>query len=130
MKPEQLCKAGTEHGHQMALFQWARQSEDDYPELKWMYAIPNGGLRTPAQAAALKAEGVKAGVSDICLPVSRHSYHGLYIEMKKPGGKESAPQIEFGEFLRSQGYLYQCCDHWELARDVIINYMQDGAFYA
>jgi len=123
MKPEDLAKSGTEHGHQMALFQWAQQNLDQYPELVWLYAIPNGGQRNIITAAGLKAEGVKSGVSDICLPVARSTFHGLYIEMKKPGGKESPQQIEFGKFLTAQGYLYKCCDHWNLARDTIISYM-------
>jgi hypothetical protein len=123
MKPEDYANAGTEHAHQVALFMWASQNLDKYPELKWMYAIPNGGERNIAVAGRLKAEGVKSGVSDVCLPVARSVFHGLYIEMKKPGGKESAKQIEFGEFLRIGNYRYECCDHWEKARDVIINYL-------
>ena len=126
MKPELLAKAGTEHSHQMALFQQANFHLDKYPELKWMHAIPNGGGRTPSQAAALKAEGVKPGISDVCLPVARTIYHGLYIEMKKPGGKESKEQVEFGAFLTSQGYFYRCCDHWEKAWDTIVMYMESA----
>lgn len=125
MKPEDYAKAGTEHAHQVALFMWASQNRDKYPELEWMYAIPNGGERNVAVAGRLKAEGVKSGVSDVCVPVARKRCHGLYIEMKKPGGKESANQKEFGAFLQAQGYAYFCCDHWELARDTIILYMNE-----
>lgn len=125
MKPEDYAKAGTEHAHQVALFMWASQNLERYPELKWMYAIPNGGERNVAVAGRLKAEGVKSGVSDVCLPVRSWPNHGLYIEMKKPGGKESEAQKEFGAFLKDQGYKYQMCDHWEKARDLIIEYM-DG----
>lgn len=125
MKPEDYAKAGTEHAHQVALFMWASQNLERYPELKWMYAIPNGGERNGAVAGRLKAEGVKSGVSDICLPVRRDCsrFSGLYIEMKKPGGKESENQKEFGAFVKSQNYDYQCCDHWEKARNAIIAYM-------
>ena len=126
MKPEDYAKAGTEHAHQVALFMWASQHREEYPCLKWMYAVPNGGERNVAVAGRLKAEGVKSGISDVCLPVARmkaaDKYHGLYIEMKKPGGKESKEQIEFGEFLVAQGYYYIMCDHWEKARDIIIAY--------
>lgn len=125
MTPEQLAKPGTEHSHQVALFCWASQQFEKWPELKWLFAIPNGGQRNIIVAASLKAEGVKSGVSDICLPVARSTFHGLYIEMKKPGGKESPQQIRFGEFLTAQGYLYKCCDHWDLARDTIVNYLKE-----
>jgi hypothetical protein len=123
MTPEQLAQCGTEHGHQSALFCWAAQNQDRFPELKWMYAIPNGGERNVAVAAKLRAEGVRAGVSDVCLPIARGPFHGFYIEMKKPGGKESDKQKEFGAFLVEQGYHYECCDHWEIARDMIEWYM-------
>ena len=123
MDPASLAKPGTEHAHQCALFCWMAQNQSNYPELKWAYAIPNGGERNPIVASRLKAEGVKSGVSDICLPFAKQNYHGFYIEMKKPGGKESPSQKEFGKFLVSQNYLYTMCDSWEKARDAIIWYM-------
>lgn len=130
MKPEDLAKSGTEHGHQMAVFQWANQHKEEWPELVWLYAIANGGERNIIVAASLKAEGVKAGVSDTCLPVSRRGYHGLYIEMKKPKGKESPEQKAFGAFLTTQGYLYRCCDDWMKAATTLAWYMgrDDGSY--
>lgn len=133
MKPEDYAKAGTEHAHQVALFMWASQNLERYPELKWMYAIPNGGERNIAVAGRLKAEGVKTGVSDVCLPVARDGRHGLYIEMKKPkgltpAGVESDKQKEFGDFLNLQGYSYFCCHHWETARNAIEFYLNPKEF--
>lgn len=124
MTPESLAKPNTEHAHQVAFFCWASQQLSTYPELRWMYAIPNGGERNPIVAARLKAEGVKSGISDICLPISRKGYHGLYLEMKKPGGKESKEQKEFGQFLKEQCYVYICRDSWNSAADAIIWYME------
>lgn len=123
MTPESIAAAGTEHAHQAALFCWMAQNRETWPELKWAYAIPNGGERNKIVAARMKAEGVKSGISDICLPFARKGFHGFYIEMKKPGGKESKEQIEFGQFLKDQGYHYECCDHWEVARHMIVWYM-------
>lgn len=122
MKPEQLAKSGTEHAHQCALFCWINSQLVENPEMHWIFAIPNGGERNPIVAARLKAEGVKSGVSDIMIPVSRKGYHGMFIEMKKPGGKESANQMIFGAFLKTQSYLYTCCKSWEEARDALIWY--------
>lgn len=75
MKPDDLAKSGTEHGHQAALFAWcavahlhgflaanewadegppalkrasaakAPESPPSVPELAWYHAIPNGGAR-------------------------------------------------------------------------------------
>ena len=59
-----------EHDQQVLLFRWASH----YRELDCMYAIPNGGHRDVRVAARLKAEGVKAGVPDICLPIPRDGH--------------------------------------------------------
>lgn len=122
--PEYLAKPGTEHAHQVALFCWCAMNKHRFPELEWYYAIPNGGDRAPAVAARLKSEGVKSGVSDTCLPVSRRGYHSLYIEMKKPvEGQESAKQREFGEFLLANGSYYAVCFGWEEAVRVLEWYL-------
>lgn len=119
MNPAAYAEKGTEHAHQVALFMHVATLIPKYPELKWMYAIPNGGKRDPITANRLKSEGVKSGISDICLPFAKQGYHGFYIEMKKPKGKESAEQKEFGAFLTSQGYLYTMCDSWDKAKSAV-----------
>lgn len=71
----------TEAQEQMTLFSWAAMQSGKYPELNLLYHVPNGGSRHKAEAGRLRAEGVKAGVPDLCLPVARGQYHGLYIEL-------------------------------------------------
>lgn len=113
----------TEHQEQAALIQWARLHEKKYPELRLLFAIPNGGLRNKATAGKLRAEGVKAGVPDLCLPVARLNYHGLYIELKTKSGRLSVSQrMWFYDLLRN-GYLSLVCFGWEAARDAISNYL-------
>jgi hypothetical protein len=100
----------SEHDEQVALFQWAELMKHQLPELEMMYAIPNGGMRNKVVAGKLKAEGVKAGVLDIFLPVARGEYHGLYIEMKKAiGGVVSAEQQWWINMLRAQNYCVVVC---------------------
>lgn len=139
MLPHQIAKS-SEHSHQAALFCWAALSLKTYPELRWLHAIPNGGTRgddpksRAIRGAKLKAEGVKAGIPDIFLPVPRqystldglYWYHGLYIEMKKPGEikRTSDEQKEFGNYAIEHGYGWVVCDNWEFARDVIIQYLE------
>lgn len=121
-----------ESSHQRALFAWAAEAEirERYPELKWLYAIPNGGERPKPVAAAMKAEGAKDGVSDMHLPVKRGEWSGLYIELKRPAkdgkraGQASVEQREFQEFVRSQGYGASICYGWEAARDMLIKYLE------
>jgi len=99
----------SEAQHQAALFEWAAWNRKKYPELKMLHAIPNGGSRHPAEAANLKRQGVKSGVSDIFLPAPRRGYHGIYIEMKAPKGRLSPVQKEWLEAVKREGYYAAVC---------------------
>lgn len=132
--PVEYAKAGTEHANQAALFIWASLPDvrQRFPELRLMYAIPNGGARDPATAGRLKAEGVKSGVPDVCLPVARHGCHGLYIELKRPAGKRgragatSENQDRWIADLIAEGYGACSCVGWETARNVLVQYLTRG----
>ena len=127
MTPEKYAEAGTEHSHQVAVFLWGARHLKTHPMLEWLYAIPNGGERNKIVAARLKAEGVKSGVSDLCLPFKAKGYSGLYIEMKKPGGRESTEQKKFGAFVQTQGFLYRCCMNWQEAVETLKWYLDIDA---
>src|SRR5262245_46077094 len=85
-------KHSSEHVEQVALFKWAARNQGREPLLCLLFAIPNGGKRDKVTAARLKAEGVKAGVPDICLPVARMGYYGFWIEMKVGKNKTTDDQ--------------------------------------
>lgn len=87
------------------------------PEYGLIFAIPNGGARHPAVAAKLKSEGVKAGVPDLFLPVARHGYHGMFIELKIGANKQNEAQVEWFRRLRMEGY--RCDLIWDSAAEVI-----------
>jgi len=94
---------------QTIVFKWAAY----YPALRWLHAIPLGGKRNPREAARLKAQGVKSGISDIFLPIVTKEYPGLYIEMKrrKQDGKSSVSknQALFHKAMTKQGYRRTVC---------------------
>lgn len=114
----------SEHEEQVALFRWAALASGAHPELRLLYAIPNGGHRHKAVAAKLYAEGVKAGVPDTCLPVARGRFHGLYIEMKRRrAGVLSPAQRQWVADLSAAGYRAECCNGWDEARGVIEDYL-------
>jgi hypothetical protein len=114
-----------ETDEQQALFQWAALMEGQYPELRLLYAIPNGGARHKATASRMKAEGVKSGVPDICLPVARRGCHALYIELKRiEGGKVSDEQKEWIDALQAYGNGATVCKGWTEAKDVIEWYLK------
>lgn len=134
--PEQLARAGTEHAHQCALFCWAALPDvrAKYPQLEWMFAIPNGGERNIRVAGQLKAEGVKAGVLDIFLPVPKitqflsttFTKHGLFIEMKVKPNKPTEEQDKFACAVYMLGYETHLCYSWEDARDKIVDYLTNA----
>jgi len=98
-KPREL-----ERPHQVALIKWVRSVKGTYPVLKLLYAVPNGGDRNLRVARKLKAEGVLAGVADLCLPAARRGYHGLYLEMKSEEGVTTKEQKEFLRGVLGEGY--------------------------
>jgi len=131
MRPEDYARPDDEHSQQVALFMWvALIGVRQYPELSLLFAIPNGGARDVRVARKLKAEGVKAGVPDLFLPVGRGGWHGLFVEMKTPARKPkrngkggvSDEQAAFGEKVQEQGYGWCVCYGWEGARDVLLAY--------
>lgn len=172
MSPEQLARNNTESGHQKALFAWAAMARRwgfdvanqmhryqaggaasepspvgnrpfELPALRWLHAIPNGGARDHVTAARMKAEGVKAGVYDIFLPVPRAKLFsakndktkqiwmmesaGLYIELKKLGklSNSSDDQKSFGAHCTEFGYANFICEGWRHAADTIQRYMTE-----
>jgi len=98
-KPREL-----ERPHQVALIKWVRTIKNLYPVLKLLYAVRNGGDRNLHVARKLKAEGVLAGVADLCLPAVRRGYHGLYLEMKSEEGVATKEQKEFLCGVSGEGY--------------------------
>ena len=110
---------------QAALFEWAVYARAKYPELLLMFHIPNGGSRNVIEARNLKAQGVRAGVPDICLPVPRGKYHGLFIELKrKRGGRVSEEQQGWIAALNRVGYLAVVCYGFDDAVRTIKGYLE------
>ena len=119
-RPRQL-----EHNIQCAVITACRKLELKYPELKALIAIPNGGARHIAVARKLKAEGVRAGVPDLFLPLPiRGHCAGLWIEMKSPDGKLSLNQKDFMELMQWAGFRAIVCYSAQEAVDAIIAYME------
>lgn len=123
MRAVNITPMPSEHEEQVALFKWADYKKARWPELELMYAIPNGGKRDRVTAALLKAEGVKPGVPDICLPVRRDRWCGVYIELKTKKGKVTPQQRAYLLKLREQGYVTAVCRGWYPASELIKAYM-------
>jgi hypothetical protein len=114
----------TESAEQQLLFQWARMQSGKYPELTLLYHIPNEGKRSHKTGARMKAEGLKTGVTDICLPVARGGHHGLYIELKRvKNSRVTVAQMAWIEALTRQGYVAAVCRGADEAIELITRYL-------
>lgn len=115
----------SEARHQQTVMKWSQQPaiRSKWPELALLHHIKNETREGAAQVAADKAMGVKAGVPDLCLPVARDRYHGLYIELKTETGRTSEAQKWWGEKLLEQGYMFEVCHGWKSAVGVLEWYL-------
>lgn len=119
----------SEHAEAVQLMQLVRLHENKHPDLRWLFAVPNGGHRNKVAACKLKAEGVKPGVPDYLLPVmntdtSADMWCGLAIELKrKRGGRMSDEQRDWIQFFDDQGWRAVVCAGHERAWTVICEYL-------
>lgn len=114
----------TEADEQAALFRWAAYSLGKYPELELMYHIPNEGKRTSITGSRMKAQGMRRGVPDICLPVPNVLHTALYIELKRAkGGRVSDEQRGWISALNRVGCRAVVCHGWNEAREEIERYL-------
>lgn len=113
----------SEDTEQILVIQWASYQMNVHPELKWLYHCPNGGSRNQKEAVKFKQMGVKAGVSDLCLPYPKGIYCGLYIEMKYGDGRQQPSQKEFLKDMASAGHFVSTCYSAEEAIEVIKAYL-------
>ncbi len=131
-------KGHPEHDEQVKVFEWAEIMSSKMPELKLLFAIPNGAFYGGHWSVAnrMKAEGVKSGVPDIFLPISKsevrvvgwdgeidNQWCGLWIEMKAGKNKVSPEQEWWLEQLAKQGYLTRVCYSAEEAISEIEEYL-------
>ncbi|GLP95314.1 VRR-NUC domain-containing protein [Paraferrimonas sedimenticola] len=124
-----------EQQHQTSLVSWSKNQPLGryFPEFgntrlfDYLFAVPNGGFRNKREAARMKAEGVKAGVSDLFLSLPAHGLHGLYIEMKAPKPHGKAPtklQRDWLTRMSTVNYATAVCYGWDEAKTVILAYLQ------
>lgn len=114
----------SEDTEQINVVSWANWNVNRYPELKWLHHVPNGGSRNKQEAVKLKQMGVKAGVSDLCLPYPKGLYCGLYIEMKFGDNRQQETQKEFLADMAAAGHFVATCYSAEEAIKVIEEYLK------
>ena len=125
--PESQAWRFSEHVLQVSLVRELKLLRSQYPEIRWLHAVPNGGHRTAAAAGKMKAEGQQIGVPDLSLPVPRIAsgrvFHGLYIELKKAGGCPSPDQWEWLLHLHRSGYAAHVANDAATVRKLVTDYL-------
>jgi hypothetical protein len=74
----------------------------------WWTHIPNGGWRSPTEAAIFKLLGVRAGSPDLLIIRAGQS---LFLELKAPGRNLSPAQTECHDALRRAGATVETADN-------------------
>ena len=133
----------TEHDEQVAVLQWwesyARTKKID-PRL--LFAIPNASRLTDTGRIYKWKEGLRAGVPDLMLawpkmsfirivnwrglnqPIDKMLFAGLFLEMKRIGGKPSKAQLDMADLLRRAGYNVVIAYGFEEAQRAIRAYIE------
>ena len=78
----------------------------------WWTHIPNGGRRSPIEAAIFKSLGVRAGAPDLLVI---HAGQPLFLELKAAGRKLSPVQIECHDALRRAGATVETAENIDAA---------------
>jgi hypothetical protein len=129
----------SEKDEQIILIELRDRYRDLYPALKLLFHVPNAGKRGRKEDAygrrysiegqELKKQGMVEGALDMHLnvPSCDGLYHGLFIEMKRPGtltqkaGTLQPSQREMMRLLREHGNRVEVCyrglEAWNIVCD-------------
>ena len=112
-----LNRVPTEHEEQREFVSWFRKNHDGVR----IFAIPNGGARSPSVAAQMKVEGVSKGVPDLYIPA-----WGLWVEMKRTkGGIISPEQQSWHDYLKGLEFTVIVPNGCEEAKKMIEEFKHD-----
>ncbi len=126
----------TEHEECTWLMKWAEtQRFHGWPLSEILVHIPNGAYHGADREAAavvamkLRAQGLKAGVSDYILPVPiwTKKCPGLWVEMKRTsGGTVSEDQKTFQARMLELGWRCEIAKGWVEASEIIMDHLKSA----
>ena len=113
----------TEAQEQAALMEWAHLSAARLPGVELLFHIPNENAHHKVR------EGVCAGVPDLCLPVARGGWHGMWIELKRADHSNHPTPAQLAWLARLECEGYRCVVAYgaNAAIDAIENYLRMSA---
>lgn len=103
---------------QSAIMDWAAAHSRKWPSLDLLFAVPNGQFR-PGQAPE---PGLRPGVPDLCLPHPTDAFPGLFLELKREGGRLRDTQCQWLVSLLDQGYAVVVAYGYEEATQTLSLY--------
>ena len=109
---------------QIACIKWFDYQYPEYSKL--LFAVPNGGSRNVIEAANLKKQGVRAGVSDLIFLYPSFRFAFICLEFKTIKGKQSDEQKHFETLIdiNTQG-LYCVIRSFEEFKNIIQNHINN-----
>lgn len=110
---------------QIKLFDWIRSRKDLAP---FCFHIANERRTSVQNGLILKRMGVRSGVSDVFIGISRSHYHGMFLELKEGSNKPTKSQEQFILDFASQGYYCLWCTGYEEAKECIEDYLERPSF--
>ena len=119
-KPATTMPCVTEAQEQEAVVQWAQMSVTRLPGVELLFHIANENAHHKMR------QGVCSGVPDLCLPVARGGYYGLWIELKRADHSNgpSPAQKAWLERLQVEGYFCVLAYGASEAIEAIENYLR------
>jgi hypothetical protein len=86
--------------------------------------IPNEGKRSWHYGKKLKRLGLRKGVSDLFIPYPTYQHAGLWLEIKKIGGKLTTSQSEWLNKMRDLGFVAEVGFGYDHCVKIIQDYMR------
>lgn len=109
---------------QKAFVRWFRLKYPQYALV--LTSVPNGGVRSKAEAAIMKGEGMVAGAADLLLLVPCGEYGALGLEFKTPIGRQSPAQKAWQAAFETAGNRYAVVRSVEEAIAITNDYLNSG----
>jgi len=96
-----------------------------YPQYsRYLFHIRNGGsIKSAREGLKFKRMGVRKGIPDLFLSLPTSEWHGMYIELKKKGGKASLEQLDNLEHYKKAGYKFEIIDDFGIFATFVKIYM-------
>jgi hypothetical protein len=113
VKREQYRQLASEHSLQTSLLEYLTL----YAPHAYWFAIPNAGKRSWSTAKRMKAEGLTAGVADLCIMLT--SGRVLWLELKRGKEKQTPAQIVFQSVCENLGHAYYVARSFDEAISIL-----------